>query len=59
VPVLQARGRGNIVVHVHVEVPGKLNKRQRELMEEMDKVTSVEGQAGKKSLLHKVRDIFQ
>lgn len=59
VPVLQARGRGTIVVHVKVEVPTKLSKKQREILEQLSDVTEVEGKAGRKSLLHKVKDMFQ
>ena len=32
-PVLQGRGRGDLVVHVEVEMPRKLTARQRELLE--------------------------
>lgn len=33
-PVLQGRGRGDLVVHLQVETPTKLSARQRELLEE-------------------------
>jgi molecular chaperone DnaJ len=32
-PVLQGRGRGDLVVHIQVEMPSKLTARQRELLE--------------------------
>ncbi|MEI9928597.1 MAG: molecular chaperone DnaJ [Sphingomonas sp.] len=33
-PVLQGRGRGDLVVHIEVETPTRLTARQRELLEE-------------------------
>ncbi|PXA97106.1 molecular chaperone DnaJ [Nostoc sp. 3335mG] len=33
-PVLQGRGRGDLVVHIEVEMPTRLTARQRELLEE-------------------------
>jgi molecular chaperone DnaJ len=33
-PVLQGRGRGDLIVHLDVEMPSKLSARQRELLEE-------------------------
>ncbi len=33
-PVLQGRGRGDLVVRIEVETPTKLTPRQRELLEE-------------------------
>jgi len=33
-PVLQARGRGDLVIRIEVETPTKLTQRQRELLEE-------------------------
>ncbi len=33
-PVLQGRGRGDLVIRIEVETPTKLNQRQRELLEE-------------------------
>ncbi|MEO6119701.1 MAG: hypothetical protein ABIP12_03350 [Terriglobales bacterium] len=41
-----------------METPQKLNKRQRELMQELDSLTETENKPQKGGLLEKVRDIF-
>ena len=59
VPVLNGRGRGDLFVEVKVQTPSKLSKRQRELLEELHATTSVENKPVSRSLLNKVREIFQ
>ncbi|MBI2682577.1 MAG: molecular chaperone DnaJ [Acidobacteriales bacterium] len=58
VPVLNSKSKGDLHVRVAVEVPGKLSRRQRELLEELDSLTKVEHKPQKGSLLSKVKDIF-
>ncbi|HUS18513.1 MAG TPA: molecular chaperone DnaJ [Terriglobales bacterium] len=58
VPILNGTGRGSLYVEVKVETPNKLNKRQRELLQELDSLTDVENKPQKGGLLDKVRDIF-
>src|SRR5205085_11402987 len=36
VPVLNSHGKGDLFVEVRVQTPAKLNKRQRELLQELD-----------------------
>ena len=43
---------------VRVQTPGKLNKRQRELLLELDGITHVENKPQNRTLLGKVKDIF-
>jgi len=59
VPVLNGHGRGDLYVEVRVEIPSKLNKRQRELLQELDGLGKVDNQPLLQSLLGKVKDIFQ
>lgn len=59
VPVLNGHGRGDLFVEVKVQTPAKLSKRQRELLEELQALTSVENKPVSRSLLNKVREIFQ
>jgi len=47
VPPLHSRGRGDIVVHLEVETPQKLDGRQRELMEELAQLRGEESVAPK------------
>ena len=41
-PVLNGHGKGDLFVEVRVQTPGKLNKRQRELLAELGELTPVE-----------------
>ena len=58
VPELNGRGRGDIFVQVKVQTPTKLNKRQRELLEELQQTLSVENKPVSRTLLSKVREMF-
>ena len=59
VPVLNGHGKGDLYVEVRVQIPGKLNKRQKELLTELDVLSKVDNQPLLRSLLGKVKDIFQ
>jgi molecular chaperone DnaJ len=59
VPVLNGRGRGDLHIEVKVQTPAKLTQRQRELLEELRNTTSVENKPVSRSLLNKVKEIFQ
>jgi len=58
VPVLNGHGKGDLFVEVRVQTPGKLNKRQRELLQELEGTTRVENKPQRRTLLGKVKDIF-
>jgi molecular chaperone DnaJ len=58
VPVLNGRGRGDLYVMVKVHTPAKLSKRQRELLQELEKLDGVENKPERRTLLSKVKDIF-
>lgn len=58
VPVLNGHGRGDLYVEVKVEIPGKLTKRQRELLEDLQTTLTVENKPERRSLLGKVKGIF-
>jgi molecular chaperone DnaJ len=58
VPVLNGRGKGDLFVEVRVQTPSKLNKRQRELMQELEGMSRVENKPQRRTLLGKVKDIF-
>jgi molecular chaperone DnaJ len=58
VPVLNGRGKGDLMVELRVQTPTKLNRRQRELLEELDGHTRIENKPQERSILGKVRDIF-
>jgi molecular chaperone DnaJ len=58
VPVLNGHGKGDLFVEVRVHTPGKLNKRQRELLLELESMTKVENRPQHRTLLGRVKDIF-
>jgi molecular chaperone DnaJ len=58
VPVLNGRGRGDLFVEVRTQVPSKLTKRQRELLQELDSLTSVDNKPQQRTILGKMKDIF-
>ena len=58
VPVLNGHGKGDLFVEVRVQTPGKLNKRQRELLVEFEGMTRVENRPQRRTLMGKVKDIF-
>ncbi len=58
VPVLNGHGRGDLFVEVKVQTPGKLSKRQRELMQELHNTLAIENKPVSRSLLNKVKDMF-
>jgi len=59
VPVLNGRGRGDLIIEVKVQTPARLSQRQRELLEELRATTSVENKPVSRSLLNKVKEMFQ
>jgi molecular chaperone DnaJ len=58
-PSLRVSARGDQLVHVYVEVPTKLNKRQRELLEELAEESGGMFAQPSKGFLGKLRDIFE
>jgi len=58
VPVLSGRGKGDLYVEVRVQTPGRLSKRQRELLQELEGSLRVENKPEPRTLLGKVKDIF-
>ncbi|MGE0405389.1 MAG: molecular chaperone DnaJ [Candidatus Korobacteraceae bacterium] len=58
VPSLNGRGRGDLMVEVRVQVPTKLSKRQRELLEELAAISGDDTKSDEKGLLGKVKEIF-
>jgi molecular chaperone DnaJ len=58
VPVLNGHGKGDLFVEVRVQTPTKVNKRQRELLLELDGTMRIENRPQRRTLLGKVKDIF-
>ena len=58
VPILNSHGKGDLFVEVRVQTPTKLNKRQKELLQELDNSVRIENRPQRRTLLGKVKDIF-
>ncbi len=59
VPVLNGYGKGDLFVELRVQTPAKLNKRQRELLQELEGGSKVENKPEPRTLLGKVKEMFQ
>ena len=57
-PVLQGRGRGDLVVEIAVETPTKLSKRQKELLQEFRETETGEECPESRTFFSKLKDAF-
>ena len=58
-PHLRGHGRGDLLVHVQVEVPQKLSPEERELLERLAHLRGESVQGGEKGFFKKVKDAFR
>jgi molecular chaperone DnaJ len=58
VPELNSRGRGDLYVHVDVQIPKKLTREQRRHFEELRNLLPTDNAPHEKSVFEKVRDFF-
>jgi molecular chaperone DnaJ len=58
VPQLNSRSRGDLFIHLDVQIPKKLTRDQRKLFEQLQQVLPVENAPHEKSVFEKVRDFF-
>jgi molecular chaperone DnaJ len=57
-PVLQGRGRGDLVAEIVVETPTKLSRRQKELLEEFKATETGEECPESRGFFDKLKDVF-
>ncbi len=57
-PVLQGRGRGDLVIEITVETPTKLTARQKELLRELQESETGEECPGSKGFFERIRDVL-
>ncbi len=57
-PALQSSGKGDLFVRIRVQTPSRLNKRQKELLEELGTTFTMENKPEPRSLFDKVKEIF-
>ena len=58
VPYLNEKGRGDLIAKVVVQIPKKLSKAQRDLINELGKTMSVENKPTSPGILDKMKDLF-
>ena len=59
VPALRGRSRGDLIVHIEVQIPKKLSQRQRELLEELASITEVDDKHDKKNFFERMKARIQ
>ncbi|WP_379921372.1 molecular chaperone DnaJ [Erythrobacter sp. R86502] len=57
-PVLQGRGRGDLVVEIVVETPTRLSRRQKEILEEFKATETGDECPESRGFLNKLKDVF-
>lgn len=58
VPILNEKGRGDLVVKVLVQVPRKLTRAQRELVNKLAELMNVDNRPTSPTLMDKMKDLF-
>ncbi|HZT31515.1 MAG TPA: molecular chaperone DnaJ [Bryobacteraceae bacterium] len=58
VPHVNGSGRGDLYVHVQVQIPTRLSREQRKLFEQLRETLPVENEPAEKGLFDKVKDYF-
>lgn len=55
---LRSTYRGDLILHIRVEVPRKLNDKQKDLLRQFEELSTGKEYEGRKSFLDKMKDIF-
>ncbi|MBA5724649.1 molecular chaperone DnaJ [Candidatus Liberibacter sp.] len=58
-PVVNSTRKGDLYVQIKVETPQKLNKRQRELLEEFEKISSKDNNPQSTGFFSRMKDFFE
>jgi molecular chaperone DnaJ len=58
VPHLNSHGKGDLIVQIRVQTPGKLTKAQKDLLRQLGETMVVENTPTSPGLLEKVKEIF-
>ena len=58
-PVLQGRGRGDLVIEIMVETPTKLSSRQKELLRELQETETGDETPQSKGFLDRIKEAFK
>jgi molecular chaperone DnaJ len=58
-PVLRQPNMGDLYIQIEIETPTNLNKRQRELLEEFEKISSKENNPQSNGFFSRMKDFFE
>ncbi len=58
VPEVNSRGRGDLFVHIDVQIPSKLTRDQRKLFEQLKELLPTDNAPHEKSVFERVKDFF-
>jgi molecular chaperone DnaJ len=58
VPHLNSHGKGDLIVEIRVQTPGKLSKQQKELLKQLSETMVVENTPTSRGLFDKVKEMF-
>ena len=58
VPHLNSHGKGDLIVEIRVQTPGKLNKQQKELLRQLSETIVVENTPTSRGLFSKMKEMF-
>ena len=58
VPHLNSHGKGDLIVEIRVQTPGKLNKQQKELLRQLSETMIFENTPTSRGLFDKVKEMF-
>lgn len=59
VPILNGHGNGDLIVKVLVQIPRKLSRAQKELVEKLGETLTVDNKPASPGLLDKMKDLFR
>lgn len=59
IQMLRSGGKGDLVLKVKVEIPKRLNNKQKELLRQFDEMTTDKEYDNRKSFMDRVKDLFQ
>lgn len=57
--VLRSDARGDMMIHIHVETPVKLNKKQKELLKEFEKAGGAESNPETETFFSRMKDFWE
>ena len=57
--MLRSGGKGDLILKVKVEIPKRLNNKQKDLLRQFDATTTDREYEGQKSFMDRVKELFQ